>query len=1480
MENDIYTKKAVAEIPLRTVARKARFTKLQTLLFLMTIVSSTSLSVLSLSGCQDTPPDSSPSPDPTSPAEEQPRWDPVTSAINFGSVAVGETGAGVLEFQNTGGTTLTVSLSLPDDGNGAFSLDSVSSFDVPSGSTVVADLSFSPLEPGEAAGVLHVSTNDESSSEVDVALQGSGFIPDSDEDGSPDDVDCRPDDPLSFPGANEVCDGFDNNCDGSLDEGVQLTLFRDADDDGYGDASDSQTACALEEGYVANADDCDDHNPAISPDGVEVCNGLDDDCNAEIDDSVSEAPLWYRDTDLDGYGVEDATVSDCEQPEGFASVAGDCNDGDAAYHPGAAEADCTDPNDYNCDGSTGFADADLDGTPACQDCNDQNAQMAPGKTEVCDGMDNNCDGAIDEALTITLYVDADGDQYGDAFQPVQSCSSQLAGHSDNALDCDDTNPAIFPGASETCNNLDDDCDTQVDEDAIDVKTWYSDGDSDGYGVDGTGTTACVSPTGYAPAAGDCNDSDPAYNPGANESNCADPNDYNCDGSVAYSDVDGDGFPACQECDDTNADTHPGATEVCDAIDNDCDGSVDEQVTSTWYQDADGDGYGNASAPYVGCDKPEAYVSDATDCNDKAVDVNPGATEACNGKDDDCDLSVDEVDATGCILTYSDGDGDTWGSGASTCACSIPTGSVTRNGDCNDKDAQVNPGAQEKCSTSYDDDCDGSSNDENAQGCTRFYNDQDVDGWGNTTDYSCLCTGSGSYQSTTSGDCNDKDNSMYPGNPEVCDEKDNNCSGQIDEGVKTTWYVDSDGDGWGATYNTKEACTQPTGYVSKGGDCNDYNADINPGEAELCDALDNNCNGQSDEGITTVTVYIDLDGDGYGAKGTTGKKACLTDADGDGQYDDPPVGYSLVATDCDDSASTVYPTAPELCDGRLNDCTLTVADYQCPQKCAGAWPVFIGGSSGYPAVAQLDSDNEFEVVIQAEGTVRALEHDGTQKWATALSVSYSYPNLADMNYDNTLDVLVGVHGGNHVILNGSTGATLATLSNGSSAGYYNSIAFDVDGDGATDIVPAGYSPYKLMLMNKNLTVKSTVSLNPISGESFILSSPALYDYEGDGIAEILAGSGSWQCSGTPSSCKGRQYIFKADGTYWNDPTWTNSTKPWFDVDDYPYTYSGEGVWNIVADADGDGVEETSQYFTNKAGGPSKSWIWNDDGTEHALSGSAWNSTFPILAPVGSDYKLSTTGLLRNMGGPTVDIDKDGTYEVVTSNSNGLVVLKKGQVMDGYPVKLSPERRIIADINRDGRLDMLFVSSSNNSLNCYTMGEGTWDDSKVLSYGTLDGLGRNWYTTGHMDPYEPNDKRTQVFNPAVSTNPVADSRAFYLGPLRDTFASGNGWYRRIRGLISEKADRDYYVMYGGIINLSLTTMSKDFDLYLHQYHPNGTYIDTLQSTNTGTAAEAITCHTTTNCAYTSESKILIIEVRPKDPTKDYGPYPYSLSAIWAN
>ncbi len=639
----------------------------------------------------------------------------------------------------------------------------------------------------------------------------------------------------------------DDDCDDkNEDVGAPTTWYTDADADGYGTGT-GDAACEQPDGSAATADDCDDADAGIHPAADDLCDGIDNDCDGLVDNGATSSD-WYADVDGDGYG-EDATVTPgCSAPDGYVAVGGDCNDADAAYNPGADESDCADPNDYNCDGSVGYADADGDGFAACEECDDATATHFPGATEFCDAVDNDCDGTIDEADAMdasTWYADNDTDAYGDASDATAACAAP-EGYVADSSDCDDLVAVVNPAASEICNGIDDDCDGAIDDEASDVLTWYADADNDGYGTD-VATTGCEQPTGYAALGGDCDDADAAYNPGADESDCTDPNDYNCDGSVGYVDADGDGFAACEECDDATATHFPGATEYCDLADNDCDGIVDEADAvdvSAWYADADGDAYGGTSAREDACSAPAGYVADSTDCDDGVATVNPGQTEICNGVDDDCDGTVD-AGAADASTWYVDSDSDGYGDPGTTAeSCTAPTGYVADNTDCDDLTIGVNPGAVEGCNR-VDDDCDGAVDDGAADAST-WYADTDGDGYGDGRSTADSCTQPAGYVSDTS-DCDDTLAAVNPAATEICNTIDDNCDGATDDGsaAPTLWYADADADGYGDGGTAVSACAAPAGYIADITDCDDTRAAVNPAATEICNTLDDNCDGATD-----------------------------------------------------------------------------------------------------------------------------------------------------------------------------------------------------------------------------------------------------------------------------------------------------------------------------------------------------------------------------------------------------------------------------------------------------------------------------------------------------------------------------------------------------------------------------------------------------------------------------------------------------------
>jgi hypothetical protein len=507
------------------------------------------------------------------------------------------------------------------------------------------------------------------------------------------------------------------SCGGGSSEESPVTWHEDADGDGY-TTGDTRLSVAQPFGFVLEADlfnttdlDCNDKVYFVNPGATEVCgDSYDNDC---IGGDAICPVTWWKDADDDGYTTGD-TLLTITQPDGFvleATLANttdlDCNDDVYAVNPAATEV-CGDSVDNDCTGGdeicpvTWWKDADDDGyttgdtlltvtqpdgfvleadlvNTTSLDCNDDVYAVNPAATEVCgDSVDNDCTGG-DAVCPVTWWKDADDDGYTTGvtlLTVTQPDGFVLEADLVNttSLDCDDISPAVNPGATEVCgDSVDNDC-TGGDE--ICPVTWWKDADGDGY-TTGDTLTALVQPAYYVPEAElftttdlDCNDNNPAINPGAYE--VYDGVDNNCSGGIDegyypyYFDSDLDFFGAGSpvylqvvtegwsvhntDCDDTNPDIHPSAIEIFDGVDNDCDGLVDEHF---YYLDNDFDGYGAGAPVYAGGDTSRRHVLVDGDCDDGNSSINPDAVDiAFNGIDEDCngaDAPFIDAQLESCVL---------------------------------------------------------------------------------------------------------------------------------------------------------------------------------------------------------------------------------------------------------------------------------------------------------------------------------------------------------------------------------------------------------------------------------------------------------------------------------------------------------------------------------------------------------------------------------------------------------------------------------------------------------------------------------------------------------------------------------------------------------------------------------------------------------------------------------------------------------------
>ena len=787
---------------------------------------------------------------------------------------------------------------------------------------------------------------------------------------------------------------------------------------------------------------------------------------------------------------------------------------------------CKDRNVSQDSGEAWLLDADADGFALADgDCNDNNPETFPGASEVCDGIDQDCDSVVDEDHGRLWYLDADGDGYGDDETWAESCTLELTNYVLDAGDCSDMDPSVNPGADEVCDGVDQNCDGQIDE-AL-TAAWYLDADGDGYGDPETGVEGCASPgSGYVD------------------------NDFDCD--------DGDAF------------ANALADDVCDGRDNDCDGAVDEAPDLIWYADTDQDGFGDPDAASVACSVPDGHVGSGTDCDDGDAAISPGAQEICDGLDNDCDGASD-VDALDAPTWYQDADGDGYGGALTLAACLQPPGYADNTLDCEDADASLRPGADEYCD-GVDNNCDGTVDEDSALDASTWYADLDADGYGDSSNSMASCA-QPSGTSADATDCDDGRASSFPGADELCDTRDNDCDGAVDESGaidEPSWYADLDGDGYGDSSTRTQSCTQPSGTSSDALDCNDADASISPSAAEICDGIDNDCDGETDPDSSTdaLTWYVDADGDGYGSSDS-----------GEGASCDQPTGYASDDSDCDDVDSLINPGATEVCDDGIDDDCSGVADDTCPEEHCGV----------------ISSDETWD---------SSVSHTVTCTIQVRAGSTLTIEDGTSVAFDAGTGMVVGYSSAGTLVINGSSsGVTFTSNESSPAAGDYDGLYFYED---ATDSSAV-----------EGLTLEyagaTTAAIRIYKSAPTISSTDIMYS-GGGGIYVDGNGSGPSISSTLIQDCTGVGLQLTSDGEL------SDVSSPSFDGN----TITGCGSYPVRAP----GLEISNLSATSSYSGNGEDYVRVDADTLNA------DTTFAAL---DVDYSVSGTLTVQGSGDPILTLE---------------------------------------------------------------------------------------------------------------------------------------------------------------------------------------------------------------------------------------------------
>jgi hypothetical protein len=589
----------------------------------------------------------------------------------------------------------------------------------------------------------------------------------------------------------------------------------------------------------------------------------------------------------------------------------------------------------------------------------------------------------------------------------------------------------------------------------------------------------------------------------------------------------------------------------------------------------------------------------------------------------------------------------------------------------------------------------------------------------------------------SEDCDDRDQDVHPGADEICNGEDDDCSGTVDDSPVDgdAYYTDDDQDGFGADRSEVLACAPVDGTITVGGDCTDTDPAVHPGAAEVCNEVDDDCDGEIDIGATDgVEFWADADADGFGDAADPVVACAL------------PEGYSDNSGDCDDEHAEASPDGTEVCgDGLDNDCDGTgnhcdwsgdISSAEADASAAGSADSWTGAEVAW--AGDLDGDGFSDALLAATNTpsatisfgsaTPALAADATFSGAFGDYLGYSTAGASDVDGDGFDDVIIGAPGENefagaaYLLYGGSARpasgalADVAARFGGGAAEFVGSgvaSAGDANGDGRADVLVGGffadgnvadsgvawliYGSETKWTGSTDLAAVASLRVNGIYETSDIGDRNAMagVDLDGDGASDLAFGI--WQRETIPF--KSDTWLFYGDAAAPLTGTVAVSDGD-LQIASNAYNSGYMSALN-AGDLNDDGVEDLLLAIDmQQPGDQSNAYVWYGSTTRRTGTVNGGDADVTILGD-GTDYSLvPTAGDLNGDG--AIDLVFGSNYADTSVSESGVVEIVYGPSFAGVIDAADADARIVGseeggwlgyavaadgDANGDGVHDLL-------------------------------------------------------------------------------------------------------------------------------------------------------------------------------------------------